>query len=370
MEGGYYYLTDGKFEELWVGKPTQLNFFMPKPINVLVVEDSENDTELLLRELQRNGYAPRHCRVDTAEALRAAIEQHPWDVVVSDYGMPQFSGAEALKVFTEFKRDCPFIFVSGTLSEDAAVRIVKNGAADFIMKGNLHRFVPALERELESARSRYAGRTAEMATQHLAAIVSSSNDAIYTCNPDSFITSWNPAAEQLFGYSAEEIIGRSFAVLFPLSRRDELLHSMTHIRRGELVALCDTERLHKDGRILPVSTSISPVQNKKGEYLGASVIDRDIAYQRKQERIHLQLIAELTEALRQSQTLDDDLRICAACKRVHNEDGNWLQVENYLALKSNSFISHDICPTCDLKYANQTESESSPVLPAKENLPA
>src|ERR1700743_2414026 len=118
---------------------------MTKPINLLVVEDSENDTYLLMQELRRGGYAPTHSRVETAGDMSKALRLSEWDVVVSDYSMPRFNGAEALKLFTEQKLNIPFIFVSGTHGEDAAVRMMKAGASDYIVKGNLARFIPAVE---------------------------------------------------------------------------------------------------------------------------------------------------------------------------------------------------------------------------------
>ncbi len=115
------------------------------------------------------------------------------------------------------------------------------------MKGNLSRLAPALERELEAARDRHRRKRAEGAMQFLAAIVESSEDAIYGKNVDSLIVSWNPAAERLFGYSAEDIVGRSAALLFPKNRRDEMLDILAGVRRGDMVGVRETERLHKSG---------------------------------------------------------------------------------------------------------------------------
>jgi signal transduction histidine kinase len=122
---------------------------MGKPLNVLVVEDSENDALLLLRELRRSGYEPAHQRVCTADGLNTALEQQPWDIVISDFVMPQFSGLEALKLIKRKGLDIPFIITSGKISDDTAVMSMKAGAADYIMKDNLTRLGPAIERELQ-----------------------------------------------------------------------------------------------------------------------------------------------------------------------------------------------------------------------------
>lgn len=121
---------------------------MSRPLRVLIAEDSEDDALLLLRELKRAGYDLSYRRVDTPEAMATALVQETWDVVLSDYTMPRFSASAALALFKESGLDIPFIIVSGAIGEETAVEMMKAGAHDFIMKGNLARLVPAIEREL------------------------------------------------------------------------------------------------------------------------------------------------------------------------------------------------------------------------------
>jgi serine phosphatase RsbU (regulator of sigma subunit) len=122
-----------------------------KPLRILIVEDSEIDTELLLRELRHGSYQPTFERVETAAAMMSAMENHAWDLVVADFSMPQFNALAALEVAKAKEPDLPFIIVSGTIGEELAVAAMKNGAKDYIMKGNLARLVPAVERELHEA---------------------------------------------------------------------------------------------------------------------------------------------------------------------------------------------------------------------------
>jgi len=330
---------------------------MSKVINVLVVEDSESDTQLLLAELRRNGYEARHRRVETSKDLQNAIEQNEWDVVVSDYTMPQFSGSEALKLVNDFKRDIPFIFVSGTHGEEAAVRMMKAGADDYIVKGNLSRLVPAIEREMTSARARHDRMRAEAITQQFAAIIESSEDAIYAKDLDSTITSWNPAAERIYGYRAKEIIGRSITVLFPGNQRDELLGTMAQVRRGDFVGSYDTERQRKDGRIISVHMTSSPIRNTGGKIIGASVITRDISKQKQDDQDCLNLIADLTRALGQTRLPGGLLPICSSCKRIRENQNGWLPIETYLANTSDATITHGICPECSDKFSAEAEKQ-------------
>jgi PAS domain S-box-containing protein len=325
---------------------------MVRPINVLIVEDSENDAILLLEELKRMGYAPMHQRVETKREMSNAILEHEWDVVISDYVMPHFSGPDALKTLTELKPGTPFIAVSGTYGEEAAVHMMKAGASDYIVKDKLSRLVPAIERELISAQTRRARHKAESAAQYLASIVESSEDAIYGKTLDSVIVSWNPAAERIYGYAAEEIVGRSIAILFPLDRRDELLEIMAGIRRGEIVGFHQTERLRKDGTVIPMSVTISPIRNLEGKVIGASAIGRDISKLKKADDERLKLIDELTQALAHVKTLSGLLPICASCKRIRDDKGYWQQVETYITRHSEAVFTHGICPEC-LKTFNR-----------------
>jgi len=134
---------------------------MGTPLRVLVVEDSEDDALLLLRELKRAGYDTTWERVDTPEAMEAALERQTWDIVISDYAMPQFSMPAALKMLQDRELDIPFIIVSGAIGEEAAVAAMRAGARDYIMKGNLARLTPVIERELAESDLRRERRQME-----------------------------------------------------------------------------------------------------------------------------------------------------------------------------------------------------------------
>jgi two-component system cell cycle sensor histidine kinase/response regulator CckA len=123
---------------------------MKKPLRVLLIEDSDPDAALLIRELDQAGYAVTHERVATADALKAALE-HSWDVVLCDYAMPSLSAQAALALMQDAGRDIPFIIVSGTVEEETAVATLRAGASDFLAKGRLDRLAAAVEREVQDA---------------------------------------------------------------------------------------------------------------------------------------------------------------------------------------------------------------------------
>ncbi len=124
---------------------------MSKALKVLIVEDSPDDAALVLRELRRGEYDPVWERVETAEAMNAALERAEWDVILSDYTMPNFSAFQALETLKSKQLDIPFIIISGTIGEETAVLALKAGAQDYLIKGRLARLVPALEREIREA---------------------------------------------------------------------------------------------------------------------------------------------------------------------------------------------------------------------------
>jgi PAS domain S-box-containing protein len=326
---------------------------MIRLLHVLFVEDSENDLKLLVEELRQRGYEAVYEQVQNPAELISAIGRHPWDVVLADYALPQFSGPDALKLLREKGLEVPFIVVSGTYGEEAAVDMMKAGANDYIVKNNLSRLVPAIERELEVAQTRRARARAEEAMQFLAAIVESTEDAIYGEDLNGIIISWNKAAERIFGYTAEEIIGHSVSIVYPIDRRDELMDVMERIKHGQRVGLYETVRLRKDGRFIPVSVTVSPVKDSQGKVVGGSAISRDITLRKRDEAERFKLIEELTESLKQVKTLSGLLPICASCKRIRDDQGYWQQVETYITDHTNADFTHGICPDCLGKFQSE-----------------
>src|SRR2546422_9286610 len=133
---------------------------MLPPLHVLIVEDSESDAELLLRELRR-GYQVNSEVVKTAKAFGAALKQPGWELVISDYAVPQFGALSALTLLKESQLDLPFIIVSGTISQETVAAAMKAGAHDCVMKDNFARLLPVVERELREAQMRRERQQAE-----------------------------------------------------------------------------------------------------------------------------------------------------------------------------------------------------------------
>jgi diguanylate cyclase (GGDEF)-like protein len=143
---------------------------LPERIRILMVEDVATDAELEVRELKRAGLAVEHRLVDTEPAFQSMLGQFDPHVIISDFSMPHFDGMAALALAREIAPDIPFIFVSGTIGEEYAIRALKSGATDYVLKTNLVRLPAAIERALQDARDRRARREAEAKLARLARI--------------------------------------------------------------------------------------------------------------------------------------------------------------------------------------------------------
>jgi len=144
-------------------------------LNILIVEDSENDALLLVREITRAGYDVHYQRVETAHALERFLEAGDWDVVITDHNLPGFSSLDTLRIVKGMGKEVPVIIVSGAIGESTAVEVIKAGANDYVMKDNLFRLVPAIERELRDSKTRREKLSTEKALNHLAQFDSLTN---------------------------------------------------------------------------------------------------------------------------------------------------------------------------------------------------
>ncbi len=258
-------------------------------LRVLIVEDSEDDTMLLGRELRRGGYEPMFKRVDTAIAMNAALEQQTWDIVLSDYSMPQFSAPAALRLLQKKELDLPFIIVSGVIGENTAVAAMKAGAHDFILKGNLARLVPAIERELRETAQRWERRQAEEALraseERFRLLVDGVKDyAIIMMDTDGRFVSWNAGAERIFGYQESEIIGQPFSRIFtPLDTQSG--QPEQELSTAVATGRADDERWHlrKNGTIFWASGVVTALRDEAGSLQGFSKVVRDITERKRAE---------------------------------------------------------------------------------------
>ena len=190
-----------------------------RSLRVLLVEDSEDDAALVLRTLRRGGYELDWERVQTAAMLAEALHRRTWDIVLSDYNMPQFDALQALRTLRVQSAYLPFIIISGSIGEETAVAAMRAGANDYVMKTNLPRLVPAVERELRDAAERRERARTERALLDLQArfqtIFNESLDGLIVLDPHGTIRHLNRAVSRTLGYDERFLVGQPFATVWP-----------------------------------------------------------------------------------------------------------------------------------------------------------
>ena len=244
---------------------------MKEQLRLLLVEDDESDAELVRLELERGGFALDWRRVDSEPLLREALEKE-WDVIISDFAMPGFSGLRAFDIYRGAAPETPFIFVSGALGEDRAVEAMRSGARDYFLKGKLTRLTAAVRREIEEARNRREGQRAAQKAQReqrrLAMAVEASGASIFELRLDEAGTAdYSGAWSKMLGYGPDELPARSGALRSWIAAHvhaDDLpaaaqtAKTFLESKAGEGARYTGEFRMrHKDGRWVDVSASAS-----------------------------------------------------------------------------------------------------------------
>lgn len=262
---------------------------MNPPLRVLIVEDSEYDVDLLRRALRRGGYEVTSAVVETPEAMRAALAQQDWDVITSDHAMPFFSAPAALALAKELCPDVPFIIVSGEIDLNLAVSLMREGAQDYIQKGELARLVPAIARELRDVEDRRKRQRAEAALREHEArfrllVEGVKDQAIFMLDPAGYIVSWNAGAECLKGYQADEIIGQHFSRVYRAEDRAQQRpeHELeVAMAAGQVEA--EGWRVGKDGAPFWAHVVITTLRDEAGQVRGFVKVTRDVTERRRIE---------------------------------------------------------------------------------------
>jgi two-component system, NarL family, sensor histidine kinase UhpB len=267
---------------------------MGAPLRVLLVEDSEDDTLLLIRSLRRGGYDPIWERVDTAAAMETALDGRGWDLVISDHGMPAFDSSAALALLRRKGFvDLPFIIVSGQIGEDAAVAAMRAGAHDYLMKDNLARLNSAIERELREAEVRREHRRAE---EKYRLIFENAVEGIFQTTVDGRFLTANPAMARILGYeSPEELLGTISNIRDQLyvepSRRDEFYQLAL---RDGFVSAFELKMYRKDKTFVWASANARAIYDADGSISGYEGTVEDITERKRAD----EALREIREAER------------------------------------------------------------------------
>jgi two-component system sensor histidine kinase UhpB len=282
-----------------------------QPLRLLLIEDSEDDAILLLRTLKKVGYEFDHERVETPEAMQAALNKSSWDIIISDYVIPGFGGLEALKLVQDRHLDIPFIIVSGQIGEDAAVSAMKAGAHDYVMKDNLTRLGPAIGRELQEADVRRARRQAQEAlreSEERFRQLAENIDAAF------IMSDWIPGA----GLGNVTYVSPAFATIWQLpceslyqnpktwqkavTREDKeaLSAALDGLSKGSVNEQFRIVR--SDGAVRWVHYRAFPVRNERGEIYRIAALAEDVTAMREAQE---KLAANALELQQKNAALDE-----------------------------------------------------------------
>jgi PAS domain S-box-containing protein/diguanylate cyclase (GGDEF)-like protein len=290
-------------------------------LRVLMVEDSVADAELVQRSLRDLPGPVEHTRVASEAALRMALEHFRPDVILSDFSMPGFSGQEALKIANATAPDVPFLFVSGTIGEEAAIDALNRGAIDYVLKDNLRRLPSAIQRALDIARHRLDRSLMERALreseERFRTIVENSQDWIWEIDAEGRMTYNNPAVERILGYPLEHMHGLdTLRFMHPQDREDVLRQLPEIVAEGRGWRGWRLRWLHNDGSERVLESSATALFDDQQVLRGFRGVDQDITARLQQEtriaqlaRIHavLSALGNAVVRLRDRQALLDQV---------------------------------------------------------------
>jgi two-component system cell cycle sensor histidine kinase/response regulator CckA len=240
---------------------------MTGPLRILMVEDSKTDAKLVVQALRGMGRAIEFDRVEDEAAMRIALTTQTWDLVVSDWSLPKFSGLDALAIARQVNPDLPFIIVSGTIGEEMAVEAMRAGAHDYVLKGRLARLVPAVERELRDSESRRQRRLTEEALRISEArfrrLSESGIVGISIADVSGTVHDANQAYLDIVGYSRDEMVAGAMrsADMTPPEWRVSDAIAVERLQKEGVAPLREKELIRKDGRRVPILVGVAMLEH-------------------------------------------------------------------------------------------------------------
>ena len=255
---------------------------MGSSLRILHLEDNRNDADLVQAALATEGLACEVVRMETRAEFAAALDEGGWDLILCDFSLPSFDGKTALALARERCPGMPFIFVSGTIGEEAAIDALTSGATDYVLKQRPARFIPAVRRALQESEERRARQRAEETIREQAALLDVAHDAILLCGLEGSLIFWNKGAERLYGWTAQEATGKRVSELLHMSKQPHLVTAWeTLLEKGEWRG--EMHQVTKDGKAIIVAGSWTLVRDQEDKPRSILIINTDIT-----EKKHLE----------------------------------------------------------------------------------
>lgn len=256
---------------------------MKSPIHILQLEDNPNDTLLIQRLLEREGYVCDMMRVEGRNDFIAALRDNEFDLILSDMKLPGFDGLTALQLSCQLAPDIPFIIVSGTMGEDAAIESLVNGATDYVLKTRMARLVPAVRRALQESGERKQRMEVERELKKFSALLEQTADSIVVTDRDGVIEYVNPGFEKNTGYSRSEVTGKTPRILRSGVHPKEFYEVMWKTILSGKVFRAEFRNRRKSGELYDQEETITPVLNAQGIVTHFVSTGRDISERRRAE---------------------------------------------------------------------------------------
>src|SRR5258706_10097999 len=270
-----------------MNRPPRTEASLKMKLHALIVEDSEDDAELLVRDLRRSGFEVTFERVDEPAALNSSLDSQTWDIIFCDFSMPHFNGTDALYLMKGKNLEVPFIFVSGTMGEDAAVSAIQAGAYDYVMKGNLKRLAPSVTRALREAELRRERSQSEVrlreSEEQFRLIAENITDLIAVLDLEGRRIYNSPSYKHILG-AVDTLRGTdSFQEIHPDDRERVKAIFRETVRTG-VGQRAEFRFLTKDGTVRFIESQGSVIKNEQGEPDKVVIVSRDITEKRKLEQ--------------------------------------------------------------------------------------
>jgi len=296
---------------------------MQNNLNILHLEDNDNDAELVRNELESESISFRYKRVDNEKDFLDSISGIEYDLIISDYSLPSYNGLAALEKAVEIQPETPFILVSGTLGEDAAVESMKKGATDYVLKNRLRKLVPTIKRAIEEVKEK---KKRHLAENRFGNLIEAAQDVIFTISSTGRIISLNRAFETIIGLNRNEWIGKQYSGLIHPEDRSTAFEKFRDSIQGKASESYEVRFLNNSGEYLVGEILTTPILLDEGEVEILGIV-RDVTERKKKDEL-------IKRSLKDKEIL---------LKEIHHRVKNNLQIiSSLLKMQSQDFGNEEI----------------------------